>query len=263
MILFTGGGAIANHFSQNYPCQIISARKLSDEELTKWILQADVIIHNAAVINASSISEYIVGNFLLTKRIIDLVVNIKPSIKFINISSMSILANSHEYAAIDQMSDYAYSKFIAEQYCIRKNLPRLTNIRFSTIFYGDEKRDGISKLIYDCITKNEVTIYNDGSAYRDIIPINILCEYLYKLTILANFDNKINIVSGNKTQFRILVEILQKQKSNFKINNIEANFNVVLSDFSKESILKIGEIPFQLEDEILNYFRKVNAISHI
>ena len=171
MILLTGSGEIAECFSENFKCTIISARKLSDNELIFWIKKADVIIHNAAIINAESLDDYLEGNFILTKRIVDLVYKTKSSIKFINISSMSILFNNDEYLNIFNMTDYAFSKFISELYCLKHPLVDLTNVRFSTIFYGNEKRDGISKLIYDCVKYNEITLFNEGSALRDIILI--------------------------------------------------------------------------------------------
>ena len=77
MILFTGSGAIAECFKNFFPCKIISARALNDDDLTSHILSVDVIIHNAALINAESFKDYIEANFILTKRILDLVYKIK------------------------------------------------------------------------------------------------------------------------------------------------------------------------------------------
>jgi hypothetical protein len=258
MILFTGSGAIAKSFSKLFQCKIISARNLSDDELTSHILKAEVIIHNAAIINTESFKDYIDGNFILTKRILDLVNKVKPSIKFINISSMSILSNNDEYMLVDKMTDYAFSKFISEQYCLKNSLEKLVNVRFSTIFYGNEKRDGISKLIYDSIKINEITIYNEGSALRDIIPIKILCQYLYKLSKLENFERKINIASGNPISFRRIVNILKNKNEDLIINNVINNPTSVLANFSKKDILNIGEIDFDIENEVLNFYNKLN-----
>jgi nucleoside-diphosphate-sugar epimerase len=258
MILFTGSGAIAKSFAEIFQCEIISARNLSDDELTSHIIKADVIIHNAAIINAESFKDYIEGNFTLTKRILDLVNEVKPSIKFINISSMSILTNNNEYMQADKMTDYAFSKFISEQYCLKNSLEKLVNVRFSTIFYENEKRDGISKLIYDSFKNNAITIYNEGSALRDIIPIKILCKYLYKLSKLENFERKINIVSGKPISFRRIVDILKNKNDRLIINNVINNTTSVLADFSKKDILNIGEIDFDLEDEVLNFYNKLN-----
>lgn len=259
MILFTGSGAIADSFAKFFPCKIISARSISNEDLTFHILSVDVIIHNAAVINAENFKDYIEANFLLTKRILDLVYKIKPSIKFINLSSMSILASNDEYLEADRMSDYALSKFISEKYCLKHELKKITNVRFSTIFYGNEKRDGISKLIFDSLKYNEITIYNGGSALRDIIPINILCEYLYKLSKFEDFEKQINIVSGQPTSFRTIVEILKNKNDKLIINDVVTNSTSnVLANFSKKDIKNIGEIDFNIENEVLIFYNKLN-----
>ena len=59
-----------------------------------------------------------------------------------------------EYLQVDEMTDYAFSKFISEKYCLNSNLNSITSVRFSTIFYANENKDGISKLIFDCVNKN-------------------------------------------------------------------------------------------------------------
>ena len=259
MILFTGSGAISECFLEYFPCKIISARNLSDYDLSNWILKAEVIIHNAAIIKSDNFKDYIDANFILTKRILDLVTEIKPSIKFINISSMSILSSSDEYLQVDEMSDYAFSKFIAEKYCLKNPIVNLTNVRFSTILYGNEKRDGISKLIYDCAKNNEITIYNNGSALRDIIPLKILCHYLYKLSNLQIYCKTINIASGNSTSFMDIANILKIKNKNLKINNVTAsNIVDVLSHFPNKNLDFLGVIDFDLKNEILTIYDKIN-----
>lgn len=259
MILFTGSGAISECFLEYFPCKIISARNLSDDDLSNWILKADVIIHNAAIIKSDNFKDYIDANFILTKRILDLVTKIKPSVKFINISSMSILSSSDEYLQVNEMSDYAFSKFISEKYCFKNSIVKVTNVRFSTIFYGNEKRDGISKLIYDCAKNNEITIYNNGSALRDIIPLRILCHYLYKLSILEIYCKTINIASGNSTSFMDIANILKTKNEKLKINNvIDSNIVEVLSNFPKNNLDFLGVIDFDLKNEILKIYDKLS-----
>lgn len=257
MILFTGSGAISECFSELYTCKIISARKLSDDELGFWIMNADIIIHNAALINANSFKEYIDGNFILTKRILDLVCKIKPSIKFINISSMSILSNNDEYLQVDEMTDYAFSKFISEKYCLNSNLNSITSVRFSTIFYANEKKDGISKLIFDCVNKNEITIYNDGNARRDILPLKALCHYLFCLSEQGINNKTINIVSGNTHSFKEVVNFLKLKNNKLLINNLCTDVKQVLSNFSKRDIEFLGYLHIDIQKEISDYYDKL------
>lgn len=263
MILFTGGGAIAEKYSQAFSCNIISARNLDDDELTSWILKSTVIIHNAAIIQADSIDEYIEGNFILTKRILDLVYKVNPKVKFINISSMSMLANTNDYLSPELMSEYAYSKYISEQYCIEHPYKDLTNVRLSTIFYEDYSRDGISKMIHDCFTKNEIVIYNNGNAQRDIIPIRIVCEYLNKLSNSVTMNRKMNIVSGESKSFKNVCEILQTLNKALKVHNEQLKTSFVLSEFSKKDIKNLGEIEFDLEEEINNYLSTLHEDTNL
>jgi hypothetical protein len=259
MILFTGSGAISECFLEYFPCKIISARNLSNYDLSNWILKADVIIHNAAIIKSENFKDYIDGNFILTKRILDLVTEIKPSIKFINISSMSILSSSDEYLQVNEMSDYAFSKFISEKYCLKNPIVKCANVRFSTILYGNEKRDGISKLIYDCVKNNEITIYNNGSALRDIIPLKIICHYLYKLSISEINFKTINIASGYSTSFMDIANILKAKNEKLKINNLTApNLVEVLSNFPEKKLDLLGVIDFDLKSEILTIYDKLS-----
>ena len=45
-----------------------------------------------------------------------------------------------------------------------------------------------------------------------------------------------------------------------KINNKIINTNEVLSHFSKKDINVIGEIEFDIEEEINNYIKKINEV---
>ena len=163
---------------------------------------------------------------------------------------MSFLSDDSSYLPVDKMTDYAYTKYISENYCLRSGLKNLTNVRFSTIYYDDEKRDGISKLIKDIRVNNEVTLYNKGIAKRDIMPIRILIMYLYKLCNVTTLSKKYNIVSGIQTSFMDIVNVLLKHYPTLKIANKEIEAYNVLCDFSKQDVVSLGEIKFSLEEEI-------------
>ena len=255
MILFTGSGKVAEIFqkifpSKIFPSKIISARNLNDYELKEEIKGVKAIIHNSALIQADKLDDFIVSNFLLTRKIINICEEVNPKVRFVNLSSMSILLNDSACIPVDEMTNYAYSKYISEEYCIRSNLENLTSVRFSTIYYGDEDRDGVSKLVMDAVINNKVTLFNDGAAKRDILPIRILVMYLQKICKVNALSRKYNIVSGDQTSFMGIVRILLKSYPDLLINNEQANSHSVLSVFSKKDIISLGEIYFDLEDEI-------------
>lgn len=256
MILFTGGGSLAIAFKKKYDCEIISARKLTDEQLKNTLKNAKIIFHNAALVNSTDLNSLIASNFVLTKRIIDLAAEVNPSVNFINISSMSFLGLNGDIDAMHSMSPYAISKYMAEVYCLNHKI-RTTSIRFSTIFYGNPIKDGLSKLAYEAVIKGSVDIFNNGDAKRDFIPIEIVVEYLNKLTTILHLPAVINIVSGKPTQFKEFIEHVRILNPNIVVNNIDGFTKEVLSDFSKRDIVLLGEIEFSIFDFFTKYVNKL------
>lgn len=262
MILFTASGALASAFSEQYSCKIISARLMRDQELSENIKIASVIIHNAALIVSDDLSKLVDDNFGLTKKLVDLSIRINPSVRFINISSMSFLKDEINYMDSSLMSSYAFSKYLAELYCLKQS-HAICNVRFSTLFYANQKRDGLSNLAYDAVVKKQITIYNDGKAKRDFIPIDIATQYLHKLTGIDILPKIVNIVSGNSIGFDFFVEKIKAFNSNIKIINITSETPNVLCSFSKQDIEKLGEIGFSVEEYFENYILKLNESTNI
>jgi nucleoside-diphosphate-sugar epimerase len=254
MILFTGGGALAEEYKKQFPCKIISARHLSDDELENHIISSSVVIHNSANIDCQTFDEAIRDNFLLTRRLLDLVHRVKPELFFIYISSMSILSTEDSYKETDAMSVYAFSKYLSEIYCLKHDHQRVSAIRFSTIFFSDPAKDGLSKLIYEAKQKGEITIYNDGRAMRDFIPIDIGVRYLNKLASSFNVPRRMNIASGSPVSFEQVVSCLSLIFPGLKINNVRIpEPAVVLYEFSKDQLKIQGEISFSLQDSMERY----------
>lgn len=255
MILFTGSGSLAAEYSRLYDCRIISARTLNDDQLSTHIAEADVIVHNAALVADREISIMVDSNFNLTKRVVDLSKRVNPGVKMINISSMSFLKNDEDYLDVRSMSTYAFSKYLGEVYCIRQAEVDICNVRFSTIFYEDKTKDGLSRLGYDGLANGTVTIYNNGAALRDFIPLTIAVEYLHKLATKWTANNVLNIVSGEPLSFKHFVNLICKYKSGVKIEDIssEAHTPEVLHTFSKKHIEELGEIDFSIDGIFQNY----------
>ena len=260
MILFTASGALASAYAELFPCKIVSARRLSDDILSELLTQTDVVVHNAAVINTENLSDLIDGNFLLTKRILDLAFRVNLKIRFINISSMSILKDTDSYLNPQEMSNYAFSKYIAEQYCLRQPLSKsVVNVRFSTLFYESPDRDGLSKLAFEAATKKEINLFNNGEAKRDFIPIYVAAQYLFKLTQKSFTKKTINIASGEPLSFKHFVDLIVKTDPSVKINNQEVKTVDVLSNFSKQDILELDKIDFDMDAVFIKYLKSLYA----
>jgi nucleoside-diphosphate-sugar epimerase len=258
MILFTGSGALAEEYKKQFACKIISARHLSDDELENHIINCSAVIHNSANISCKTFEEAIHDNFLLTRRIIDIVHRVKPEVVFIYISSMSLLKTADSYKEIEDMSVYAFSKYLGEIYCLKHDHQRVSAVRFSTIFYHHPAKDGLSKLIYEAQREGEITIYNDGQAKRDFIPIEIAVRYLNKLASSLDIPKRINIASGNAVSFKQAVSYLSMKFSGLKITNVSIpEPPEVLSEFSKAKLKILGEIVSSLEDSMEKYVKEL------
>lgn len=264
MISLTGRGSFANELiKQEKAIEIISIRELEEKVFWQKLKKTNILIHNAASINCENIDDCLLKNFDFTRKILDFLTTNNPTVNFTYISSMSILDPKSDKIIldIDKMTPYAVSKYKAEQYCINSNINNLKIVRFSTIFYKNPKKDGLSKLIYDAVTKHEITLYNDGEATRDFIPLKIAVSYVKNIIKLQNINKKIfNVVSGTKTSFKDIALLLKKNIPDLKIINInEKNFSEVLSDFSKDSIKNLEEIRFNLEEIVEEYINEIKS----
>lgn len=250
-IVFTGHGPIAEAFCKRYDASMYSFREMDEDSRKNIISSNDVIIHNAANINGRNPQELMRDNFLFTRDLIKQVIEIEPMKKFIYIGSMSYL-HEEGYISIEKMTPYAMSKFFGEIYVIT-NLVNSKIIRFSTIFFKDKDRDGISKIIYSAYQYGEITLYNSGSGKRDIIPLDIAIQYLYS-AINAEKEKIINICSGHETTFFQLGRIIER-KLGCRINFEDAQMPYVLSKFKR----RLPEISFSLEDEISDYIKHLRG----
>lgn len=254
MILFTGSGQIASAYLSRFPGRYVSARNLDDQELSKELFEATVVIHNAAIINSGSFLDFFEGNFILTKRILDLLSVVNPRARFINLSSMSFLETENQYLQVEAMSNYAFSKYMSELFCIRYPYSDLVNVRFSTIFYGDYNKDGISRLIYSFVQGN-VTIFNNGEACRDILPLEILVCYLHKICFAKSLPRVMNVATGKPYSFKYILDFLMLNNSEVQVENKIQKFPDILSSFSKRHIDIVGEISFDVKDYVIEYYK--------
>ena len=243
-ILLTGSGSLAKAYKSVVPDAVVySFRSMTNNEIKKAIRTASVIIHNAAARIDSSVSNMRDSNFELTKRIVDIVCEVNPVIRFINIGSMSYI-NEGGYKNINEMTIYAFYKFCSEIYCIM-NLVNVTSVRFSTIFYKDHTRDILSKIAYYAF--NNLVLYNKGVNKRDYIPINIAAMYL-DYVVRNRSPQVVNICSGVETSFAEVGQFLS-QLLNVGITWREGDMPYVMSRFTRV----LPEIQFSLNEEIKNY----------
>ena len=259
MILFTGSGDFANACSDVFEFKTISLRNISDKELKEQVVQCKVVVHNSAAINADNLAKYVEDNFLQTKRLIDIVTQVNPEILFLNIGSMSYLKNEDEYQEIFEMSHYAYSKFLGEIYCLKSSLRNFCSIRFSTIFYKNFLKDGLSKLGYDAVTSKSITLINHGKGKRDFIPLSAAAAYVFKIINCKSLPKTINIASGKATSFKHFANVITNKFPFVQVNNSEIPVDNVLNEFKIKNLKKIGIVKFDINEVFEEYLNELNA----
>jgi len=258
VILFTARGSIYSAFSNKYDCKLVSARLTPATDLQAAIEEADVVIHNAANLQCSDLSQAVEDNFQLTRHLLDLAHRVKPGIRFINISSMSMLATADRYLSVEEMSTYAYSKYLSETYCLRHPMKEVISVRFATIFYKHPQKDGLSKLIFDGVRLRKINLINNGKACRDFVPVEIVADYLKKLAETEKLPGrKINICSGQQYSFSKAAQVLAAEVPQLRVDNTEAAHHAVLCAFGTEGVEALGRVTFELEDHIRDYIKKV------
>lgn len=125
------------------------------------LLNCDVFIHCGALLNGS-FNDLFNADVLLTKNILEYLTLGNPDVHFIYFSAMSLLQKKQnilpdDYLNFRDMTDYTLSKYVLEILCSRYRIP-ITVVRFSTSFYKNPARDGLSKLVYNAVKNNKITI---------------------------------------------------------------------------------------------------------
>ena len=262
MILFTGGGAIFEAFKKIEDSDCVSFRRTDPAEFQAAISKAKVIVHNAANIRCETVEEAVRDNFLTTFRLVNLCLAHNPEVRFVYLGSMSYLAEEHEFLPVEKMTPYAYSKFLGETFCLKSSLRKVHVVRFSTLFYEDPGRDGLSYLVSEAVHRNAISTFNGGAAKRDFISLDIAAAYLAKIIRQNPAEKVLNIAAGRETSFGEIALFLKTKFPNLRITDLPVeNENQVLSQFPNRSGQLLGEIPFSLEAAIENYIRKLEGKS--
>jgi len=204
------------------------------------------------------------SNVLLTKNILDYLSLRNPNVHLVYFSTMSLLQKKqnilpNDYVNFRDMSDYALSKYISETICSRYRIPT-TIVRFSTLFYKNPIKDGLSRLVYDAVKNNKITLFNNGVAKRDFLPLDVAAQYVAKLIGKEKFFGRtLNIVSGKETKFRDIADFLKIRINNLIIENKDLELvNNVPTNFNCDDICLLGKIEFDLFKKIDEYIQELS-----
>jgi nucleoside-diphosphate-sugar epimerase len=263
MTVLTANGSFADAYVKQFKADVASFRELDEATFIKKISSAKTIIHNAATIKVDGIESAVTRNFDFTRFLVTKLEELNPEVQLIFISSMSILdpADDQLYGDVLHMSPYAYSKYLAETYCLKSKLKHVSCVRFSTLFYQDPVKDGLSKLVSDAVHSKEITIFNKGEARRNFLPLHIAAQYVQKLTDKNELGKKtLNLAAPQSSSFRDIASLLQKLVKGLEVKDqAYPNPSPVLAEFNTDDIQQLGQIEFSLEDEIASYIKALSS----
>jgi len=263
MIALTANGSFASAYQAIDTSEIVSSRQLTKEEFTAKLSKAKVVIHNASSLNCPDLYTAVQNNFEFTKHLVDILQSTNPDVHLVFLSSMSILdsMNENKYADVLAMSPYAYSKYLAETYCLKSDLRYLSCVRFSTLFYKDPRKDGLSKLISDATLNKKISLINKGEAARDFLPLNVAVNYIKKIVSQKPDGHRVyTLASGEPRRFEQIANILKAQLPDLEIDTVrQEDTPRILSEFQTHDIDELGRIPFDLEAEITDFIKELGT----
>ncbi|RMF32726.1 MAG: NAD-dependent epimerase/dehydratase family protein [Bacteroidetes bacterium] len=259
-VLFTGSGSIYEACRRHLPCRQLSLRRASDAAFRQALEGVEVVVHNAANLHCASVEQAVADNFLPTVRLVNLCLERPHPPRLLYLSSMSILADEGRYRAVEDMDPYAYSKYLGETYCLKSALPEVCCVRFSTLFYEDPRKDGLSRLAADAVQHRRITLLNGGEARRDFLPLDVAAAYLAQLVRRFPRRGALNLAAGQATSFREVSEWLRKRLPGLKVENRPApNGKPVLHRFSPPPPEWVEPIAFSLEEAVARYLQTLQS----
>lgn len=263
MTLLTARGSFTEAYLAQFEADVVSIREIDESQFVERLSEADVIINNASTITSKDLRICVERNFDFSRFVIDQLEQHNPGAHLVHISSMSVLS-PHDDSVYDDvlaMTPYAYSKYLAETYGRKSALERVSFVRFSTLFYKNPEKDGLSKLISDAVTTGKITIYNGGEARRNFLPLDIAAQYVEKVSS-RDQNNKpfYNLAAPASTSFLEVANILKKHLPSLKIENKALEGGMpILSEFDTAGVDSLGRIDFSIEEHIVDYIRELQA----
>jgi nucleoside-diphosphate-sugar epimerase len=110
-------------------------------------------------------------------------------------------------------------------------------------------------VVFDAVNQKKITIFNNGMSRRDFLPLDIAARYIVRM--LGNeslYRRTLNVVSGRETSFREIADFLCSKMSSLEVEDLPTPpLDSIPTDFGTEDISLLGEIKFDLFEEIEKY----------
>lgn len=261
MIALTARGSLAQAYTKQFKADTVSFRELKEADFLKKLSQADTVIHNASTVECKDLGVSIRDNFDFTRYLVEKLQECNSGVHLVYISSMSVLdpSDDQKYGDVLKMTPYSYSKYLAETFCLLSGLENVSCARFSTLFYGDPKKDGLSRLVHDAVTGKRITIYDHGEARRNFLPLDIAAQYVNKIASGPKRGKKTyNLAAPTSSSFGEVADMLKDIVPGLEVKDkIIGNSVPVLSEFGARDIESLGVIDFSLKERVGLYAKEL------
>ena len=261
-VIFTGaGGHLGKKFLDLYPnTEPLSVRYGDNTKfiaLSKSLESADVLIHASANLAPKDIDTAIKDNVILPFDILDMAGKVNPNTHIILISSMSLLGEDGQPKKLRDMTIYAASKFIMEELAMSVAKNPITIVRFSSLFYFDHMKDGLSKMVYTA-WKNKSVVASD--CRRDFLPVWVACRWLNKLCANKTWYNRtINLASGTSVNMMDIAKYLVDKYGVACHNTPLPDYTDICSKFSPDDPQSLERITFDIYRLVDEYYERLKG----
>lgn len=262
-IVITGASSgLGSQFLKQVPEAIPVSLRYNDydsyQELTKALGQSDaVVIHFGALVDSDDMHKLLEANVCLVQDLLDIVDHAPGQVKVILVSSMSLLDKNTHIKYPSEMSPYTFSKFLMEQVAAKHvNNPPLI-VRFSTLFYKDPSRDGLSKMIHTAKTKGRVSV---SDCRRDFITLESACNLLLQICdtdLLYNAKSPMNLGSGSHVSMANVAYLLSHEYGTV-VENLPPNEDDVCFLFPHPLFFyQVASMEFNMKAEVISYYESL------
>ena len=203
---------------------VTNSKKL-ENSITKH--KPELIIHLAGNTSHSKSFENpqndLSSNTKSTLNILEIIRKLKLKTKFILGSTFVVIGkpsqlpvkettpcNPTTLYGVNRLSSEYYTKIYNQVYNLDTNVFRITN-SFGPREQIIPNKNAINYLIYRAYKGEDITIFNDGKFFRDLIYISDVISAIYKISKKGKSGELYWISSNKKTWFYELGKILEKQ----------------------------------------------------
>jgi len=122
---------------------------------------------------------------------------------------------------VNRLASEHYCKIYSNLYGIDTVIFRITNSFGPLEQYLTPKKNAVNYLIYQAYKGNEISIYNQGNFFRDLIFISDVVTALNQLMLKGESGNLYWVASGTKTWFYEIGKWLH-ELTNVKVNYVDS-----------------------------------------